>query len=139
MALSAFDDKEHIPAKDEVSAVLGDTASLWDELISRIASRFDPLSEDWGFSGKKWGWSLRLKHKKRAILYLTPTEGFFYAGFALGQNAVNAARESDLPKAVLDFIDSSPKYAEGRGGRLEVRNANDLKNVATVATLKMAN
>ena len=138
MALSVFDDKTHEPGDDEVSEYLAGTAVLWDDLRSRIASDFDPLSEDWGFAGKKWGWSLRLKHKKRAVLYLTPSTGFFYVGFALGQKAVDIAHERGLPRQVLDIIDSSPKYAEGRGVRFEIRTAKDVENAAKVAAVKMS-
>ena len=138
MALSAFDDKAQEPQKEELGEVLGAAAGLWDELISRVRSRFDPLAEDWGFSGKKWGWGLRLKHKKRAVLYMTPCHGFFYAGFALGQKAVDAAHGSDLPPSVLDVIDSAPKYAEGRGVRLEVRSEHDVRSVLLLADIKMA-
>ncbi len=73
MALSAFDDKFREPEPGELSEVLGPTAPCWDHVIAEIRSCFDPLTEDWVFSGKKWGWALRLKHKKRAVLYLTPS------------------------------------------------------------------
>ncbi len=139
MALSAFDDKSQEPEPGDLSEVLGQAAQLWDQLISSVRSRFDPLEEEWGFSGKKWGWALRLKHKKRAVLYLTPSDGFFYAGFALGQKAVDAAHESDLPPSVLDIIDSSQKFAEGRGVRLEVRSDVDVRSVSQLADIKMAN
>ena len=139
MALSAFDDKSKEPLRGELAEVLGLATHLWDQLISNVRSRFDPLTEDWGFSGKKWGWALRLKHKKRAVLYLTPANGFFYAGFALGQKAVDAAQDSDLPPSVLDIIDSSQKFAEGRGVRLEVRSDVDVRSVTQLADIKMAN
>ena len=138
MTLSAFDDKTQEPQQQELSAVLGQTAGLWTELIANIGSRFDPLAEDWVFSGKKWGWALRLKHKKRAVLYMTPSEGFFYAGFALGQKAVDAAHQSDLPAAVLEVVDSSQKYAEGRAVRLEVRSEGDVRSVVQLADIKMS-
>ncbi len=139
MALSAFDDKSCEPQLGELTEVLGQTAPLWDRLIADVRSRFEPLSEDWGFSGKKWGWALRLKHKKRAVLYLTPSDGFFYAGFALGQKAVDAAHKSDLPTSVLEIIDGSQKFAEGRGVRLEVRTDADAKSASQLADIKMAN
>ena len=139
MAFSAFDDKNHEPTDQEVAEVVADTAKLWIDLRSEIASLHDPLSEDWVFSGKKWGWALRLKHKKRAVLYMTPVKGFFYAGFALGQKAVDAAHESDLPQSILDLIDGSQKYAEGRAVRIEVRWEEDLRHVVGVAAVKMAN
>ena len=139
MALSAFDNRSKQPLQGELTEVLGQAAQLWDQLISNVRCRFDPLAEEWGFSGKKWGWALRLKHKKRAVLYLTPSDGFFYAGFALGQKAVDAAHDSDLPPSVLDIIDNSQKFAEGRGVRLEVRSDVDVRSVYQLADIKMAN
>ena len=137
MALSAFDDKLRQPQPDELAEVLAQAAGLWDELISEIRARFDPLAEDWGFSGRKWGWALRLKHKKRAVLYLTPTSEYFFAGLALGPKAVDAAHQAGLPRSVLEIIDGSQKYAEGRAVRIEVRSREDLKNVLRVAEIKM--
>jgi hypothetical protein len=52
---------------------------------------------------------------------------------------VKAAHESDLPVSVLKIIDSAKKYAEGRGVRLEVRSAEDVRNVEKLAVIKMAN
>jgi hypothetical protein len=139
MALSAFDDKSHKPQSEEIDDVLLDAARLWKELISSVGSDFDPIAKDWRFSGKQWGWSLRLKHKKRAVLYMTPAQGFFYVGFVLGEKAVAAAHQSALPQSVLDLIDNSQKYAEGRAVRLEVRNWDDLSNALQIASIKMAN
>ena len=139
MALSAFDDKSKEPRKGELAEVLGQAAGLWEQLISSVRSRFDPLAAEWGFSGKKWGWALRLKHKKRAVLYMTPSDGFFCAGFALGQKAVAAAHESDLSESVLQVIDGSQRYGEGRAVRLEVRSRTDVDSVLAVARIKMAN
>jgi len=139
MAFSAFDDKASEPTDADVAKVLADTSRLWIHLKELVASQFDPLAEDWTFSGKKWGWSLRLKHKKRAILYMTPSTGFFYVGFALGEKAVAAAHARDLPPSLLEIIDESQKYAEGRAVRLEARSTGDLDNVMRLATIKMAN
>ena len=139
MAFSALDDKAREPSDADVAEVLGDASHLWTDLKALMASQFDPLAEDWTFSGKKWGWSLRLKQKKRAVLYMTPSTGFFFAGFALGEKAVAAANSSDLPPSLLEIINDSQKYAEGRAVRLEVRSAADVDNVIEIAKIKMAN
>ena len=139
MALSAFDDMAAVPTDDEVSEVLQQSFELWIDLRAQIASHFDPLTEDWTFSGKKWGWSLRLKHKKRAVLYLTPTNDFFIVGFALGEKAVSAAHQGDLPESLLEVIDNAQKYAEGRAVRLEVRDAAGVENAVKLAEIKMSN
>jgi len=139
MALSVFDNKALEPTAAAVAEALVGAADLWTDLKTQLASQYDPLAEDWVFSGKKWGWSLRLKHKKRAVLYLTPSTGYFYAGLALGEKAVAAANASDLPQSLLEIIDGSQKYPEGRGVRLEVRSTSDLTDVIQLAAIKMAN
>jgi hypothetical protein len=70
---------------------------------------------------------------------MTPCNGYFFASFALGEKAVKAAHENGLPNSVLEVIDSARKYAEGRGVRLEVRSAEDVRNVEKLAIIKMAN
>jgi hypothetical protein len=70
---------------------------------------------------------------------MTPSIGFFYAGCALGEKAVAAAHDIDLPRSVLEVIDGSNKDAEGRAVRFEVRSAADIENVVTIAAIKMAN
>lgn len=139
MAVCLFDDKSRKPADAELDEALGRAAGLWNELKRQISSRFEPAIEDWVFSGKSHGWALRLVHKKRAILYMKPCEGYFRASFALGEKAVKAAHESDLPASVLKLIDEAPKYAEGRGVRLEIRTKADVRAVLEVARIKMAN
>jgi hypothetical protein len=139
MALSAFADKSNPPGPSELRVTLGRSSSLWDQLKDHLSSDYQPLTEKWGFAGAKWGWSLQLKQKKRTVLYMTPCKKHFLAGFALGEKAVKAAQASGLSDSVLATIDSAPKYAEGRGVRIEVRTKKDLENVKVLAAVKMAN
>jgi len=112
---------------------------LWHELRKSIAQEFPPLAEEWVFGGQKYGWSLRLKQKKRAIFYMKPLGSHFLVSFALGEKAVQAAQRSDLAASVLKLIDEAPKYAEGRGMRMEVRAAKDVRAALNLARVKMAN
>ena len=139
MALSAFDDKSKEPQAGELKIILGRSSAHWDSLVAHIAAEFPPLDKSWGFSGAKWGWSLRLKQKKRTVLYLTPCRKHFLVGFALGEKAVKAAHAVPLPASILAVIDNAPRYAEGRGVRVEVRNKKDLEAVTGLAAVKMAN
>jgi flavoprotein len=139
MALSAFDDKSKPPRDNDLKAVLGNTFGLWNDLKRLIGSKFAPMSAEWGFTSKKTGWGLRLKLDKRTILYMTPCKGYFIVSFALGEKAVKAAHESGLSASVLTVIDNAKKYAEGRGVRLEIRSAEDVRNVEKLAAIKMAN
>jgi hypothetical protein len=139
VAISAFDDKTRPPQEDELATVLGKKLGLWNDLQSRITTRFAPLSIAWGYASKSTGWGLRLKQEKRTVLYMTPCQGYFLASFALGEKAVKAAHASKLSAEVLDVIDNAPRYAEGRGVRFEVRSAKDVRDVEQVAIIKMAN
>jgi hypothetical protein len=138
MALSSLDDKSQVPTEEDLDRVLGASKVLWDRLVAGVAKKYPPLTEKWGFAGKKWGWSLALKQKKRAIVYLTPATSFFYAGYALGEKAVSYAKNLDLSTEILELIDSSPKYAEGRGVRIEVKSEGDVKQVLLIAEAKMS-
>lgn len=139
MALSAFDDKSRQPKDADLKVAMGAAYEPWHELIRRITARFAPAEFEFRYAGKSAGWSGRIKTEKRVIVYLTPCKGYFLASFALGEKAVKAAKESDLPAGVLEVIDSARKYAEGRGVRLEVRTAEDVSSVLKIAVAKMAN
>ena len=139
MALSAFDDKSQPPRPARLRNVLGPSAGLWDRLIAFVAKRQAPLTESWGFPGVKYGWSLRLKKKDRTLVYLTPCEGHFLAGIVLGDKALGLARAGGLvPAPVLALVETAPKYAEGRGVRVEVRNAADLETAEHLVSIKMS-
>ena len=139
MALSFFDDKAAPPSEAALRDALGASSGAWEELIRRIAARFPPLDPVWGFASKSTGWGLRLKQGDRTILYMTPCRDYFLASFALGEKAVQAARASNLAQVILDAIERAPRYAEGRGVRLEIRKPRDLAAVEKIAIAKMGN
>jgi hypothetical protein len=139
MVRSAFHDREQAPTDQELAGALAGAMGLWDELLHAIGTRFAPVTATWGCSSRSTGWGLRIAGAKRTILYMTPQEGCFLASFALGERAVEAARGSGLSAAFLEAIDAAPRYAEGRGVRLPIRNPDDVREVMRLAEIKMAN
>jgi hypothetical protein len=136
--VNAFIGKTAAPTEKDLTAALGSTAALWKQLVAWLAEQGAGESE-WNSSGAKYGWALRLKVKKRNIVYLGPCEGCFRAAFVLGEKAVAAARKSDLSKNTLKIIDEAPRYAEGTGLRLMVKAEKDLAAIKKMALIKMAN
>jgi hypothetical protein len=57
--------------------------------------------------------------------------------FILGDRAVKAARQSDLPKSILKINHDAPHYAERAGVRLEVKKSAD--HLGTVGKLALIN
>ena len=137
MAPSALDDKSRMPDDGMLAEVLGKSKELWDSILSHLAEQYPGVQSEWGFAGAKYGWSLRPRHKKRTILYLTPGRDRFTVSFALGERAVAAAEESTLPAAILDAIRGARRYVEGRGVRLEIQRRADLEAVRTLIEIKM--
>ena len=136
---SAFMEKDTRPREADLAEVLGKSRALWDELREMVTADFSPLDEEWVFSGKNYGWSLRLKQKKRAVLYMTPLQKYFRVSLAFGEKAVVAAHESKIPSSLLKLIDEAPKYPEGRALRLEIRKRTDVRSAVTLAGIKMSN
>jgi len=95
--------------------------------------------EEWKCISPKYHWSLRLKLKKRTVVHLSPCDGSFCVAFILGDRAVNAVRQSDLPKSVLKIIHDAPHYAGGTGVRLEVKRSADLGAIRKLALSNLAN
>jgi hypothetical protein len=139
MALSVFDDRSKEPEAMDLAIALGRSRAHWDSLVAHVAAEYAPLGKTWSFAGAKWGWSLRLKQKKRTVLYMTPCKRRFLVGFALGEKAVKAAHACPLPDSILTVIDEAKRFAEGRGVRVEVKTKTDLENVKGLAAIKMAN
>jgi hypothetical protein len=121
VALSVFDDPDEPPDAAQIREALGATASLWRRVADRVAAAHGPAVSQWNFAGAKFGWSMRLKQGDRVLLHLTPCSGHFLAGISLGERAVAEAKAAGLPADVVEALDASPRYAEGRGLRLAVR------------------
>jgi len=135
---NAFIGKTAPPTQNEIDTALGATADVWKQLLDWLAEQA-VADQEWKSSSPKYGWSLRLKLKKRTIVYLAPCEGCFRAAFVLGDRAVAAARQSDLSKTTLKLLDEAPRYAEGTGVRLIVKATKDLASVRKLAAIKLAN
>ncbi len=138
-APNAFIGKTTMPSHAELSATLGPTAVLWEELKDSLANEQGIKDQEWNSLKPKYGWMLLFKLKKRRIVYLGPCAGCFRVSFLLGDKAVAAARASRLPKRVLKLLDEAPHYPEGTGLRLLVKTARDLPAIRKLAQIKLAN
>jgi len=138
MAMSAFGDKAKPPTEERLAETVGPGIGLWRSLVARVSEAHAPIREYWGFPGKKYGWSLALKRRKRGVVYLLPVEGGFRASTALGEKAVAAALQADLPAKTVRAIEQADRFAEGRAFRAEIESEADIDAVMAVLGFKMA-
>jgi len=134
-----FIGKTEEPTADEVSAALGSSATIWSQLVDWLAKEQGVAVQEWKSVSPKYGWSLRLKLKKRTIVHLSPCRGCFRVVFILGDRALQSARQSNLPKSVAKVVEDAPRYVEGTGVRLTVKGTKNLAAIRKLVLVKLAN
>jgi hypothetical protein len=139
MALSIFDDKSKQPTKQMLAKALGKQYQLWKDIAKYVVGKYAKATEEWKYPGAKYGWSFRLKDRKRNIIYMTPSTGCITVAFVFGDKGVDAVQDSSLPQSIKDELRNATKYVEGRGIRLQVRNKTDLANIKRLVDIKLAN
>jgi hypothetical protein len=136
---NAFIGRKDQPTDTEVLSVLGKSAPPWKELVAWLAQEQGVTGQEWKSVSPKYGWALRLSVNKRNIVHLSPCADCFRVVLILGDRAVKAALQSDLPKSIADQIRNARRYAEGTGVRLVVKRAGDLPAIRKLALIKLAN
>ncbi len=127
MQPNAFIGKSKKPTENDLSAELGAAKPLWDQLLTELADLHDSGLHEWHCYSLKAGWSLKVKHGTRTILYLSP------AAAASGRRLLWATRQSKprstaiFPPGVLKIIREAKRYAEGTAVRIEVKTGKDLR------------
>jgi hypothetical protein len=57
----------------------------------------------------------------------------------LGDKAMKAARQSNLPKSVAKVVEDAPRHTEGTGVRLIVKGTKDLAAIRKLVVVKLSN
>lgn len=131
-------DKAHVPTDSDLKRALGDKYPLWMEIRDRVYLKYPEGKEEWNFPGKKYGWSFRIKDKKRAIIYLLPREKEFMAAFVFGGKAFETIKKSQVSPKIVSDLESARVYAEGRGVRIPVPDQSVLKDIFLLIDIKLA-
>jgi len=138
MDTSIFAEKEVIPDENMLRLALGDSYQLWSKIRAYISEVYPLAQEEWNFPGQKYGWSFRIKDKKRAIIYMLPRDRYFLVAFVYGEKAVKAALESGIAVEIREIIISARVYAEGRGFRIEVKDDSLLEDIKKLIDIKLS-
>lgn len=139
MDISIFAEKTQKPSDDDLPKVLGETHRLWIILRDYVVNKYPNAVEEWNFPGAKYGWSFRIKDKKRAIIYFLPRAGFFKVAFVYGQKAMNEILTSNISEQIKTDLKNARVYAEGRGIQIEVSDDSVLSDIQKLVDIKLAN
>ena len=139
MMENAFIGKITQPTQKELASELGPSNELWEQLVNGVTEECGITEQEWNSYSPKAGWALRLKHKKRNIVYLSPCHGAFRVSLIFGDKAMNMVRSMKFPAKIRKIIADAPHYPEGSGVCLEIKAAADLKAVRELAKVKVEN
>jgi hypothetical protein len=137
--ISVFLDKAIVPTEVDLPKFLRSTYELWIQIQEFVLRKYPEGLKEWNFPGKKYGWSYRIKDKKRAIIYFLPREKYFKVAFVFGQKAYDIIMDSDISIEIKKDLEKAKKYAEGRGIRIDIFNDSKILDVQKLVEIKMAN
>ena len=89
--------------------------------------------------GEKYGWSFRMKSKKRNIIYFLPKHNYFKVAFVFGQKAFDIVMESGVNEFIKNELKEARVYGEGRGNRIHVKDNQILGDIKTLVRIKLEN
>jgi hypothetical protein len=138
MLPNAFIGEPHRPTESQLASALGPAKAAWDELLAELSEKLGVTGREWKCYSTKAGWSLRLKHKQRTILWLSPCRGAFQVACILGDRALEASRAAQLPRRVKEALDTATRYPEGTAVRIDVKTARGIGPIAKLAEIKLA-
>lgn len=116
-----------------------ETFHNWQEIAAFTFRNYPEAVGEWHFSGAKFGWSYRIKDRKRVLVYLLPRDGFFKVALVFGQKALDQIRTSETSESIKTELENSRKYAEGKGIRIAVKDQSNLADILQLIQIKIAN
>jgi len=126
------------PKSVDLVIPLANTFDIWTEIRGFVFEKYPAAVEEWHVSVKKYGWGFRIKDKKRAIIYLSPREGFFRVAMVFGQKACDQILKSNISENIKDELMNSKVYPEGRVIRLEIRDHSFTDDIKKLIEYKLA-
>ena len=139
MDISIFTDKARHPVNKDLVSALQETYSIWESLRDYILEQYPGAVEEWNYAGKNYGWSFRIKDKRRAIAYFLPREGYFKVAFVFGGKATEQIMNSNVTDTIKDDLDRAKVYAEGRGISIPVKDESPVADIKKLVVIKLAN
>jgi hypothetical protein len=135
MSIGIFKDKEHEPTRKEIAQALGQTSSLWEDLLTFINDCYE-LEGEFLHYGKKYGWTRRYRKSGKALISLFPAKGYFVAQVVLDPPQTEKALGANLSKSTLQMIKEAKAYHDGRWLWIEVKSKTALEDVKQLLLIK---
>ena len=137
MPISSFMVKNQIPNEEGLYEVLGTTYPLWKIIERDVFEKDTTAKPEWHYSGVKFGWSYRIKDKKRVIVYLLPRNKYFKVAFVFGQKATDSIMNSTINNQIKTALQDAKGHAEGRGIRIDIKEDSLIEDIKKLILIKI--
>jgi hypothetical protein len=136
MSYGYFIDKKHQPTEKEVAKAIGTVFPVWKKLAQFIRENY-PVLEDFKYLyGKKYGWALRFRIKRKLLTSLYPAQKHFVVQVILSPDAIEKAKLMKLSKKVHQVIEKAHPYPEGRWLFVPVESETDIRDIKQLLSLR---
>lgn len=132
-----FIEKKFPPSEDQMREALGPTYLYLEELIAFLTEKLGQVQPDWKFYSPKYGWTMKILHKKRNLCFISPRKNSFTLGFVFGDKAVAKIEKSSIPMDVIEQLVNARKYMEGRGIQFEIHDGSEIETLKKLFEYKI--
>ena len=132
-----FIDKSSHPSEDQMKEALGPTYHYLGDIINFLTEKLGKVQPDWKFYSPKYGWTMKILHKKRNLCFISPRENYFRLSFVFGDKAVAEIEKSTIPKEVIERLVNARKYMEGRGILFEIHDNSEIGTLKKLFEFKI--
>jgi hypothetical protein len=136
MDTNPFMDKSPQPDVESLRVALKVNYNFWQKINDFVLEQYPTALAEWNYSGVKYGWSYRIKDKKRAIIYFLPRDGYFKVAFVFGHKAYEQILASSVSEDIKKELSEARVYAEGRGIRIDACEAN-MEDIFSLVKFKL--
>lgn len=136
MSKGYFTDKSSRPNENDVIQFLGTSKNNWDLLYKYLTVELK-LKGEYKFYGVNFGWAVRFNKSGRSIIAMYPDRNSFTVQFIMNGNQVGFALKEDLQSHILKLIEETEAIHEGKWIFTKVDKETDLKDIITLADIRM--
>ncbi|MFC2134683.1 DUF3788 family protein [Bacteroidota bacterium] len=134
-----FNNKSEHPSAKQLADALGKNYKHWQTIKDYVNKNYEPITDEWKFYGKNYGWQLKTLLKKRNLFFLIPYKSYFKIVFVFGDKAVKEIEKSSVSENLITELLNAKKYAEGRGLPIDVNSGKYISDIKKMIKIKISN
>jgi hypothetical protein len=131
-------DQEIFPAKEVLKKSLGDSYSVFEELIEIIAGAEYGLVPGWNYYKDGKAWLCKVCYKKKTIFWLSVWDRFFKTTFYFTEKNCSGIADLDIEENLKESFRSSKSFGKFMPLTINLNRKEQIKEVLKIIEYKMS-